>query len=317
MLRRRVAVKVLHESREHDTEIIDRFLIEAVATARVCHPGVLHVYDYGHDYHGRTYLITELLIGQTLAQRLAHGRISMAISLEIGRQLAETLSAAHAVGVIHRDLKPENIYLVADPQMPYGVRVKILDFGLAKLLRDQVLDPNYTRVGRVLGTPLYMPPEQWLQSHAVDHRADIYAIGCILYEMLCGQVPYPTRAESLGGVGPVPMLALSPLIPPRIEQLVLQMIALRPDDRPASMFDVAQVLAPRLTVAQIAAAPTGRHEPTVDRFAEGTRSEADARPRPVVVPPVQRARRRAITPLLVAAALAFGIGAGLAIGQLL
>ena len=175
-----------------------------------------------------------------------------------------------------------------------------------------------TQAGVSLGTPTYVAPEQATNDPSLDHRADIYALGCVLYEMLCGQVPYPTRAESLGGMGPVPMLALSPLIPPRVEQLVLRMIAIDPSHRPASMAEVGQVLSPLPILGQVGV-PGQAAVP--DRFAEGTRSDGDRVTRQLVItPPAAVARPRRVrtwlTAFAITAAFAIGSGAGLAISRL-
>ena len=182
-LDRDVAVKVLPERVAADSESLARFEREAKAVAAVSHPNVLAIHDFGTD-QGITYIVTELLEGESLRQRLQRSSVPWRKAVEIGIAVADGLSAAHAKGIIHRDLKPDNIFLTAD-----GV-VKILDFGLARAEhasspqeRTITLD---TKPGTVLGTVNYMSPEQ-VRGRTVDARTDIFSLGCVLYEMITGE----------------------------------------------------------------------------------------------------------------------------------
>ncbi|MGA9752525.1 MAG: serine/threonine-protein kinase [Acidobacteriota bacterium] len=188
-LGREVAVRVLPARFAQDWERLRRFEQEARAAAALNHPNILVLHDLGtHD--GTPYIVTELLEGESLRQRLNGGPIPPAKAVELGIQIAQGLAAAHEKGIIHRDLKPENLFITKDG------RVKILDFGLARLASpagEGVVPDSQaptaeapTREGTVLGTPGYMAPEQ-VRGLAVDHRADIFALGCALYEMLAGR----------------------------------------------------------------------------------------------------------------------------------
>src|SRR5207248_990205 len=156
----------------------------------VRHPGIVEIYDFGFLADGCAYIVMEFLDGQGLAGRIAaRGRMPALEALSIARQIAGALSAAHGKSIVHRDLKPDNVFLVRDPEMPSGERIKLLDFGIAKLAGDTGINAQKTRTGAVMGTPTYMAPEQ-CRGVGVDHCADLYALGCILFEMLCGRPPF-------------------------------------------------------------------------------------------------------------------------------
>src|SRR5262249_54629989 len=138
--------------------------------------------DFGQHSDGTTYILMELLEGETLRDRIARrGRYELDRALALVRQLAEALGAAHAQMIVHRDLKPENIFLVADQAAPFGLQPKILDPGI---------DAPQTRAGTIIGTPTYMSPEQCLATPGIDHRADVYSLGCIFFLLLCGRPPF-------------------------------------------------------------------------------------------------------------------------------
>jgi serine/threonine protein kinase len=198
-LGREVAIKVLPASFSADAERLSRFEQEARATAALNHPNILAVFDIGTDA-GAPYVVSELLEGETLRERLAAGPFPVRKAIDHGIQIARGLGAAHEKGIVHRDLKPENIFVTDDGHL------KILDFGLAKLTRPEgspaatsnvPTTPVQTQNGMVLGTLGYMAPEQ-VRGLAADHRADIFAFGAVLYEMLSGSAhfaatPRPTR----------------------------------------------------------------------------------------------------------------------------
>src|SRR4029077_17945183 len=154
------------------------------------HPGIVTVFECGHDPAG-VYIAMELLKGENLAARLKRGRLAAAMGLRIIRQAASALAAAHAAGIVHRDLKPDNLFLVPDERDTSAEMVKVLDFGLAKLGQDASRTSSVrTRTGSVMGTPAYMSPEQCRGTREIDHRTDIYALGVILFEILCGRPPF-------------------------------------------------------------------------------------------------------------------------------
>ena len=204
-LDRIVAIKVLPASFSADADRLRRFEQEARSVAALNHPNILAVHDIGtHD--SAPYMVCELLEGETLRERLLGGALSSKKAIEIASQIAQGLAAAHDKGIVHRDLKPENIFVTKDG------RVKILDFGLAKIARSAAesgggmqtmtaAQVSLTEAGQVLGTAGYMSPEQ-VRGTAVDHRSDIFAFGAIFFEMLSGQRAFrrDTAAETMTAI---------------------------------------------------------------------------------------------------------------------
>jgi eukaryotic-like serine/threonine-protein kinase len=230
LLKRKVAVKVLLKELTNDASITRRFMNEARATSQIVHPGIVRIWDFGTHTDGTAYILMELLEGETLRERIVkRGRLPLDQALAMVRQIAEALGAAHAQRVVHRDLKPENIFLVADPAAPFGLQPKILDFGIAKIL-DPSVDAPQTRAGSIIGTPLYMSPEQCLATPGIDHRADLYALGGIFYLLLCGRPPFDKSnfgdllAAHLHEPPPRPSAKVSTL-PPWIDEVVLRLLA--------------------------------------------------------------------------------------------
>src|SRR5215467_5204733 len=192
-LGREVAIKVLPSSISSDADRLRRFEQEARAAGVLNHPNITAVHDIG-SYDGAPYIVTELLVGETLRSRLSTGPLPVRKAIDYGVQIARGLAAAHEKGIVHRDLKPENVFVTRDG------RLKILDFGLAKLTQVEGSGsvsklPTATEPGVVLGTVGYMSPEQ-IKTGPVDARSDIFALGVILYEMLSGQRPF--RGDSPG-----------------------------------------------------------------------------------------------------------------------
>ena len=297
LMDRYAAVKLLRPEMSAQEIIVRRFIQEAQAAASIEHPGIVHVYDVGYTPDGRAYLVMELLTGETLGQRLQrHKRLSLEATVTAIRQLAGVMGAAHQRGIIHRDLKPDNIFLVPDPEIPHGERVKVLDFGLAKLLQVAFPRAELTAQGAVFGTPAYMAPEQCHSAGNVDQRADLYAIGCIFYMCLCGHAPFGTGGIEvlLAHVSqePVPPRQHAPDIPPAIEELILQLLAKDPDRRwPSCETFIAQL--DRLVEARAGRLGRGRSqghdEPTMraDPPRQGAMASAAAQRAPSV-PPMER-----------------------------
>ncbi len=186
-LGRNVAIKTLAGAGATDPDCVRRFETEARAAGALDHPNLLVVYDVGRE-GDVSYIVSELLEGETLRARLRHGALAPRQALDCTVQVARGLAAAHAGGIIHRDLKPENLFLTLDG------RVKILDFGVAKLVHAheteaQTTIASATRVGVVVGTAGYMAPEQ-VRAEPIDHRADIFALGVVMHEMLSGTRPF-------------------------------------------------------------------------------------------------------------------------------
>src|ERR1700722_2459585 len=184
VLKREVAIKVLPSFVSQDPDRLRRFEQEAQAAAALNHPNILAVHRFG-IFEGAPYLVSELLEGETLRQQLERGPLPVRKAIDYGVQIAHGLAAAHDKGIVHRDLKPENLFVTKNG------RIKILDFGLAKLVQrdlsgDETTMTHRTDPGMMMGTVGYMSPEQ-VRGVAVDHRADIFAFGAILYEMLTGK----------------------------------------------------------------------------------------------------------------------------------
>ena len=249
LLGKRAAVKVLLPERSTSQEIIDRFFNEAKAASLIKDPGIVDIFDYGRLPDGNAYIVMELLEGETLGDRLKHQRLlSPNHACSIARHVAGTLAAAHSHKIIHRDLKPDNVFLVKDPAMPRGERAKLLDFGIAKLnSSSQPSDLVKTETGRLMGTPYYMSPEQCRGAGKVDHRTDIYSLGCMLYQMLTARPPFVLEgageilAAHIHIPAPSPRVH-EPSIPQPLERMILKMLEKDPDRRYQSMAEVVESL---------------------------------------------------------------------------
>jgi serine/threonine-protein kinase len=242
-----VAVKVLRPEVVQDTQSRERFQREARAAAKLHHPNAVVVHDFGQDADGTTYIVMELLEGRSLREVLNDERtIDPKRAVSIAKQACAAIEAAHRLGIIHRDIKPDNIILLdSHDGVPH---VKILDFGIAKLL-DRTndtggIDPTLTQVGTVIGTPNYMSPEQ-CQGEPLDARSDVYSLGIVLYEMLTGVQPF-TAKNSTGIVikhvteKPRPLVAVNPFISEAVERVVLKALEKKPEARQQSALDLAR-----------------------------------------------------------------------------
>ena len=245
----RVAIKVLHARHTHSTEAVARFFNEAKAVNLIGHEGLVKITEHGHLPDGSAYLVMEYLAGDNLAIHLhRQGRMSERDVLRVAGQLASVLAATHAAGIVHRDLKPGNVMLVPDNSVADGERVKLLDFGIAKLsLPVGSGAAPMTHVGAMLGTPQYMSPEQCRGSAQLDGRSDVYSLGIMMFQMLAGQLPFETPGSEMGVVAlhllaPVPsLLPLAPQTRPALAQLVERMLAKAKEERP-SMAEVVEAL---------------------------------------------------------------------------
>src|SRR6478609_6894003 len=188
---RKAAIKVLRREFAEDMALVERFMNEARAANAIRHPNIIDIIDVGRLPSGIPYLMMEYLEGESLAHRLARGPLPVPEAVDIMVQTTAALAAAHGKGIVHRDLKPDNLYLVPDESAPGGIRVKVLDFGIAKLRGDMSAGAAKTQAGSLMGTPPYMSPEQCRGvTEEIDHRTDVYAMGIILFEMLCGEPPF-------------------------------------------------------------------------------------------------------------------------------
>jgi len=245
-LNREVAIKVLPESVSADPERLRRFEQEARAAAALNHPNILAVYQMA-THGGASYMVTELLEGEPLRERLNRGPIPLRTAVDYGSQIARGLAAAHEKGIVHRDLKPENLFLTKDG------RVKILDFGLAKLTLfhtasedEKTVTLQATEPGVVMGTVGYMSPEQ-VRGQAADYRSDIFAFGTILYEMVTGKQTFrkPTSAETMTAIlneDPQSVAQLAPSTPPGIQRIVHRCLEKNLEQRFHSAHDLAFAL---------------------------------------------------------------------------
>ncbi len=258
LMHKPLAVKILNAEHAKNPELVARFEREAIAAANIEHANVVAATDCAKLEDGTVYLALELIEGTNLRAEIARGALEPRRALHVARQIAAGLAAAHAKNIVHRDLKPENVVLVekdGDPDF-----VKILDFGIAKLTPESGKSP-LTRVGVVLGTLDYMAPEQAL-GQPVDHRADLYALGVVTYEMLCGVCPF--EGESSSAIlalqlkkQPPPFSQRSPglSVPPGVEALVMKLLAKDRNERPQSTASVVAELDRMVASMPKAAAP--------------------------------------------------------------
>jgi TPR repeat protein/tRNA A-37 threonylcarbamoyl transferase component Bud32 len=265
LLARQAAIKVLLPEYSRDQDMVRRFFNEARAANAIRHPGIVEIHDFGFAEDGSAFIIMELLEGESLQQRIDESRgqrgwLPPASAVLIARQIAGALGAAHRASIVHRDLKPDNVYLIRDPEVPGGERIKLLDFGIAKLGdRSQVSAHERTRTGVIMGTPTYMAPEQCRGTGDVDHRADLYALGCILYRMLCGRAPFAGmgQGETLAAHLHLPVerpRALVPGLPADLEALVLRLLEKDPARRHQSTDELIADL-DRLSAIGLASQP--------------------------------------------------------------
>lgn len=260
----RVAVKILHETQQERTR--ERFAREAAALAQLQHPNVARGIDFGWTEEGQLYLVMELIEGRDLRERLAaEGAIGWREACRLGAQIAGALHEAHEAGLVHRDLKPENVMLEAAPD---GERARVLDFGIAHALPGALGGDQrpLTLSGDVVGTVGYMAPEQAM-GQPIDRRADIYALGVLLWEMLSGERLFGSDPEHVLGTQlreapPPPDLPSD--APEALGRLVVGMLAAVPAERPASAADVARELE-----ALVAPAPATRAPGAKRAFALG------------------------------------------------
>jgi serine/threonine protein kinase len=238
VLGRQVAVKVLHAVFAKDQDLVFRFFNEAKAANAIGHPNIIDVIDVGTLPDGLPYLVMELLKGENLAARIEQaGRLEAQLVIALAKQATAALEAAHEAGIVHRDLKPANLFLATDRNDSARMRLKVLDFGIAKLTGPMLGNQVKTGTGAILGTPAYMSPEQILgRSSAIDARTDIYSLGVILYHALAGEPPFV--AEGFGEMmmmhmqaAPPPMRARVPAIPANLDAVVERALSKKADDR--------------------------------------------------------------------------------------
>jgi eukaryotic-like serine/threonine-protein kinase len=252
VLERQVAVKVLSPPYAQDPSFVERFRREARAAASLSHPNIVAVFDSGSDA-GLQYLVMEYVPGQSLAELLAdQGRLAPRRAAELGMEVCAALAAAHAQGLVHRDVKPGNVLVDPDGQ------VKVTDFGIAKAAAATTL----TGTGTVLGTAAYLSPEQ-AQGGPVDARSDLYSLGCLLYELLCGSPPFGSGADSPPVAvatrhlhqPPEPPSAHNPQVDASLDAVVLTALAKDPAQRHQSAIELRDALKQVLAEEAVAAGP--------------------------------------------------------------
>ena len=267
IVKTQVAIKLLLAELSGDQQLVQRFFNEAIAVSKIKHAGIARIYDVGF-HGGSAYLIMELLEGETLASRIRNaGRLPLGQIGDLGGQIASVLGATHAAHITHRDLKPDNIFVVQDAELVNRERVKILDFGIAKLGTTTGL----TATGGVMGTPGYMAPEQWDNAANVDGRADVYAAGCIAFKMCCGRPPFEAASIPQAYVQhlkeiPPRVRSLAPDVPHQLDEAIAAALAKRPSDRP-SMNELQRVFA--ALVATYPWVPASTHQAIGDATAPG------------------------------------------------
>jgi serine/threonine protein kinase len=260
VLGRKAAIKVLLPELSRLKEAVSRFFDEARMTARLRHPALVDVFDFGALPDGRAFLIMEFLEGECLEARInQRGPLPVRQALAIARQIALGVSVAHAEQITHRDLKPDNIFLLPPAAGSREERVKILDFGIAKLGRAGG-GSGLTREGTIIGTPPYMAPEQGRGDSEVDHRADIYSLGCILFTMLAGRPPFLSESAyemvAMHQHEPPPTLeSLRVAASARLERLLATLLEKNPAARFGSMLVVADAIGALIDSESQEAAP--------------------------------------------------------------
>ncbi|HEY8145066.1 MAG TPA: serine/threonine-protein kinase [Kofleriaceae bacterium] len=243
----KVAIKILQPTLRGDAEVERRFFAEALATSRIAHPGVPTVLDFGHDRRGTAYMVMEFLEGDTLAAHLSRRTpFTLEQVLDIGAQCAAILGAAHGKNILHRDVKPDNIFLSPDPEQPSGFRVKVLDFGVAKILADPPPNAEVTRHDYLVGTAWSMAPEQTFGPRGIDGRCDVYALGCVLFQLLTGRLPFMGEFEAVVQArryqAPPAPRQFRPDLPRAVDAAVHALLARDPDKRTGSMATVEREL---------------------------------------------------------------------------
>lgn len=279
-LDRRVALKTLHAEYAKNQDAIARFFNEAKVLSRLEHPSIVQVSDFGNAADGTAFLVMEYLRGHSLGRRLNDladrgERMSLLTALQICFQVADVLSVAHSQGIVHRDIKPDNLMLVADPIAPGGERVKLLDFGIAKLTNEHDKGGVKTATQQVMGTPTYMSPEQCAGAGGVDARTDVYALGCVLYEALAGRPPFVADgAGRLIGMHlfqePPALLSLAPKVPQSVSALIHRLLIKDKTQRP-SMTETADEIA-KLLSKQSGSGPVVRSRPHMATDPDATKA---------------------------------------------
>jgi serine/threonine-protein kinase len=285
-LHKQYAVKVLSSSVAKTGNAIERLKQEAIAASSIDHDNIVDVTNFDTYEDGSVFIVMELLRGESLAARIARGPIVAHETVKIAQQVCGALGAAHARGIVHRDLKPENVFL----SIKAGAeRVKVLDFGISKVKSAEAEGVRMTRTGQLVGTPLYMSPEQARGEVEVDRRVDIYALGVMLYEMLTGVPPFEGRNyfELLwkhGNEAPMPIAARNSnvFLPEKLGAVVMRALAKEREQRFQTMEELATALheaLPDVAMAETAKSATPTPSKPIEREPTGERALPAAPPK--------------------------------------
>jgi serine/threonine-protein kinase len=297
---KRAAIKVLNPAVSDNATTVSRFVQEARAVNSIGHPNIVDIFAFGALPDGRNYLAMDLLDGESLRARLKRGPLHVREAVEVVDEIASALIAAHDKGFIHRDLKPDNVFLVA---VPGRVDIKLLDFGLAKLLPKAGPRAHRTVTGTILGTPDYMSPEQLRDSDAVDPRTDIYALGVMAFECLTGKKPQRFNDGTFDiGDPPSARLATVAMLPDVLADLVLAMMTDKPAGRP-SLADVRVAIKrvrpslPSLSVVglDLSRAPEGSLSSLTASLVGASPVVAEPRAQPAVSPALRVSGTHSVT----------------------
>jgi eukaryotic-like serine/threonine-protein kinase len=272
---RKVAIKLLHAVLARDQDIVARFFNEARAIHMIAHENIVEILDFGQTSEGQPYFIMEHLTGESLSEAIARGPMSADRVEAIGVQMCRALAAAHEKGIVHRDLKPHNVQLVIRPNG--ALLVKILDFGVAKILASPDGSQSVkTRTGSLMGTPLYMSPEQCKGAGLLDHRTDIYSLGVMLFEMLAGRPPF--TAEGVGELfakhmleEPPQLIDFAPETPSYMAAAIMKSLAKDPEARFKNMDDFRRALIGEIKL--VGAAPNSARRAAASSSASSTMAQ--------------------------------------------
>jgi serine/threonine-protein kinase len=323
-----VAIKILRPEYSKEPKLVARFFNEARAVNIVSHPGIVGSFDYGQLPDGTAYIVMEFLKGESLSKRIERsgGRLPAAEVIQLSLQIADALAAAHAKDVIHRDLKPENVMLVPEPHMPGGERTKLLDFGIAKVMEpgDGDRPRVQTKTTQLMGTPMYMSPEQCEGAGRVDAKTDAYSLGVMMFEMLAGELPFmadgPGKLLGMHMFAPAPLLKeVAPEVPADLAALVQRLLIKEREQRPSMGDVVAELtaLTDHHPLPRPADASRSSMQPPVDPLSDTQvaprSSTPEASASQATTQPARRSRR--LVALIFAVGLLLALGSGVLLAE--